>query len=254
MLFRCAMWNGTAIAGWLLLAPLSRPKFPPRALWFIALWVIPSMMFHVLVHVGDADQTLSTIPAFCLLGGTVLVSFYKTNRDAGVMGVAFAIAVNLALFVAPFPLRPDPTFYKPAVDALWQTSYQAHADVARQSETVLTALAVRNPETMVIWNRSPVTWRTLSYYFPDTTFCVLLDDTRTGNHPHAALWRGLDLRERFFGEPASIPLGDAQELIWVLGVTSSVRAAAAGVLIPRAEGVYASKAVPIELPGYRLVP
>lgn len=255
MLFRVAMWNATAMVGWLVLAPLARPLFTGGVWWFVGLWVAPSMVFHALVHVEAADQTLATIPAFCLMGGAVLVSFYRRNRDVGAIGIAFAVAANLAVFLAPFPLRPLPAFYKPAVDALWQTSWRAQADVQAQSETVLAALRqfAHESGTLVMWNRSPVTWRALSYYLPDTTFCLLLDDRRTGNRPHAALWRNLELRERFFGDPPTVPLGDADGIVWVLGNLSPVRAALAHRLLPRAEGVYWTAAEPMELPGYRIV-
>jgi hypothetical protein len=289
MLFRVVMWNGTAIFGWIALLPLcgtisrgcepssqpgdgflnqlteknsSRPgsrlagmTARPTVFLFIAVWTLPSIAFHALIHVEDPDQTLSTIPAFCILGGAVLASFWERNRDVAALGLASAVIVNLALFVSPFPLRPKATFYKPAVDALWQASYVETANVRAQTDATLAALQrfSGDDRTLVIWNRSQVTWRALSYYDPHLTFCLLMDDRHAGTRPHAAFWRDLTLRESYFGDPAVVPLGDADELVWVLGKLSPVRAAIEGRVDPVADGVWQSKAMPMSMPGYKLV-
>jgi hypothetical protein len=255
MLFRTAIWNGTAIAGWALLAPLARPSFRRSVAIFIALWIVPALIFHAVVHLDDPDQALSTIPAFCLVGGVFLVSFFRRNRDAALLGAAFVAAFNLAIFLAPFPLKPERPWYTPVVDAWWHTSYTRHASVAEQADALIPALAaeLRRGRTLVLWNRAPLTWRTLSYYFPNQTLCLLLDDPSTGNRPHAALWRNLELQERIAGPTPVIPLADAEQLLWVLGPSSPVRVSIAYRLEPRAEGLYRSPAVPLDLPGYRIV-
>ena len=66
--------------------------------------------------------------------------------------------------------------------------------------------------------------------------------------------RGLQLQDRILGDKPSIPYADAQQILWVLGPTSPVRAAIAYRLEPRAEGLYRSRAEPFDLPGYRIVP
>jgi hypothetical protein len=255
ILLRTAIWNGTAIAGWAVLAPLARPRLRAGVWTFVAVWIVPSLIFHAVIHLDDPDQALSTIPAFCLLGGAFLASFVERNRDVGLIGVGFVVVFNLVAFLAPFPLRPAREWYTPVVEALWHTSYSRHDSVQQLADTLPAALApeLRNSPTLVIWNRSPLTWRTLSYYFPDQTFCLLLDDPSTGNRPHAALWRHLQLQERIFGDPPAIPLSDARQIVWVLGPWSPVRAAAAYRLEQRAEGLYRSPATPMELPGYRIV-
>ena len=279
-LFRVAMWNGTAIFGWIALLPLcsaaSRGGQPvSRPAWvfwgqatdsrlaamtrgptlFIALWILPSIAFHALVHVEDPDQTLSTIPAFCILGGAVLARFHENNRDIAMLGLASAAAVNLALFFAPFPLSPEESVYKPAVDALWQFSYTQTNNVRVRTDAVLVSLQpfAHDDRTLILWNRSQVTWRALSYYYPNLTFCLLMDDRHAGTRPHAAFWRDLALRERYFGDRALVPLGDADQLVWVLGAVSPIRPAVAGRLRPIADGVWQSQAAPMNIPGYRLV-
>src|SRR5262249_15171701 len=81
MLFRTLVWNGTAVIAWVVLAPLARIELRKAAWWFIALWIVPSLIFHAAVHLDDPDQALATIPALCLAGGAVLVSFVQRNRD-----------------------------------------------------------------------------------------------------------------------------------------------------------------------------
>ncbi len=259
LLLNTAIWNGTAILGWAVLAPLARARFD-RGLWiFLALWIAPAIIFHAVVHLDDPDQALSTIPAFCLAGGIVLVAFFRRNRDVAILAAAFVAIFNLAILLAPFPLKPERAWYTPVIDALWHTSYARHASVLERTDALLPALGrdLRFGRALVLWNRSPITWRTLSYYYPDQTFCLLLDDPSTGNRPHASLWRHLELQERIVGQPDGqpplIPLGDNQQLIWVLGPTSPVRSAIAHLLDPRADGLYRSHAVPIDIPGYRLV-
>jgi hypothetical protein len=255
MLFRVAMWNGTAIFGWMALTPFARPALKTGVLSFLTLWTLPSIAFHALIHVEDPDQTLSTIPAFCILGGAVLASFWRRNREVAAIGLASAITVNLALFFAPFPLRPNPRFYKPAVDALWQFSYTETTNVRVNTDAVLGVLQpfADREKTLVMWNRSPVTWRTLSYYYPNLTFCLLMDDRHAGTRPHAAFWSDLTLRERYFGDPAVIPLGDADQLLWIVGVLSTVRSSIVGPLEPLGADVWRSPAAPMNIPGYRLV-
>lgn len=260
MLFRVVMWNGTAIFGWIALWPLARSGDRERTrgsapLWFIALWIVPSIVFHALIHVEDPDQTLSTIPAFCILGGAVLAEFCRRHRDVAALGLASAAAVNLALFIAPFPLRPQRTFYKPAVDALWQMSYTETHNVREHTDAMLAALApfAHDDRTLVIWSRSQVTWRALSFYDPHLRFCLLMDDRHAGTRPHAAFWRDLNLNERYFGAPATVPLGDAERIVWVVGPLSPIRPLMGAGFEPIGNGVWHSKAAAMNIPGYRLV-
>jgi hypothetical protein len=259
MILRTAIWNGIAIAAWVVLAPLARPSFRPGLWSFVALWTVPALIFQAVVHLADPDQALATIPAFCLIGGVVLVSFFRRNRDVALLAAAFIVIFNLAILYAPFPLKPERAWYTPMVEALWYTSHARHVGVQERTDALLPALARDLPlgRSLVLWNRSLVTWRTLSYYFPNQTFCLLLDDTSTGNRRHAALWRGLELQERIFDQTGAtspvIPLADSQYLLWVLGPTSPVRSAAAHRLDPRADGLYRSHALPLDIPGYRIV-
>lgn len=259
MVLRTAIWNGIAIVGWLVLAPLARPRLGGRVWSFVALWIVPALIFQALVHLADPDQALATIPAFCFAGGIVLVSFFRRNRDVALLGGAFVAIFNLAILFAPFPLKPERAWYTQTIEALWYTSYARHEGVQERTEALLPALARDLPlgRSLVLWNRSLVTWRTLSYYFPKQTFCLLLDDASTGNRPHAALWRGLELQERIFDQAGAtspvIPLADSEFLMWVLGPTSPVRSATAHRLDPRADGLYRSRAQPLDVPGYRIV-
>lgn len=269
MLGMLIAWNGAAVVGWIVFAPLARRRLGHRAGLFLACWVLPPLVFHGLIHIGAADQALVTIPAFCLIGGAVLGSLLERRAATGALALAFALAVNLHLFCRPvlYPyvkragLKGNLLYMRKQIaDGLWESSWRAFAEVHRESEAALEsfrrALAQAPGNTLVVWNRSPVTWRKLSYYFPEQTFCLLLDELHTDTfRAHASCWRNTELLKRYDGDPVPVPLNGAGRIIWILGKHSSVRHALAGELRKAGDGgIYWTPARAVEVPGYRFVP
>jgi hypothetical protein len=262
-------WNGLAVAGWILFRVFARPRAPRGTAWFLALWIVPALLFHATVHIGAADQALITISALCLLGGGVLAALLQRNRFAGVFAVVCAAALNLAAFWKPLPLDPFPErtsitgnllfMRKQITDGLWETSWECFRSVNEESEQALEsfrqAIDGRPGETFTIWNRSPVPWRKLAYYFPNQTYCLLHDQLHTDIYKvTAACWQGEKFLRRFDGSPVPIPLGKARRIIWVLGADSPAKLALGTRLHSAGPGgIFWSPAEPMELPGYRFV-
>jgi hypothetical protein len=144
-------------------------------------------------------------------------------------------------------------------EGLWEMSWPVFKAVSEESKAAIHNLdqALRDSpvETLVVWNRAPVTWRKLAYYFPKRTFCVLMDELHTDIYrPEAWLWRDDRLLQRYEGDPVTVPLGGTRRIVWILGERSPLLK----VLKPRLQGgeagIYWSSAGPMDLPGYRFVP
>lgn len=262
-------WNGMAIAGWILFRFFAKPRAERGTAWFLALWIVPPLVFHATIHLAAADQALITITAFCVLGGGVLAALLQRSRSLGIAAVGFAVTLNLMAFWHPISLYPfvervgieGNLLYmrKQITDGLWEMSWPCFRYVNVESEqafeTFQKTLAESPGKSFVIWNRSPVTWRKLAYYFPEQTYCLLHDQLHTDIYTvTAACWQGANFLSRYDGAPVRIPLAGASRVIWVLGEDSPAKAA----LGPRLQsagpgGIYWTPAEPMAVPGYQLV-
>jgi hypothetical protein len=262
-------WNGVAVAGWILIRPFVKLRAHRDVAAFLALWIVPVLLFHAALHIGAADQALITIAAFCLIGGGVLASVWERNRYAGIAAAGFAVAFNLAVFWKPIPLLPFPErsgvqgqllwMRKHITDGMWETSWECFRGVNDESEEALasfrTALGDKPGETVTIWNRSSVSWRKLAHYYPNQTYCLLHDLLHTDIYQvTAACWRGEQFLQRYDGSPVPIPLRGARRIIWILGDSSPAKVALGDRLRAAGPGgIYVTPAEPMELPGYRFV-
>jgi hypothetical protein len=262
-------WNGMAIAGWILFRFLAKPRSGQGVAWFLALWIVPPLVFHATIHVGAPDQALITIAAFCVLGGGVLAALLEKRRWAGVAAAGFAVALNLLAFWRPASLAPfvertgieGNLLYmrKQITDGLWEMSWPCfryvHAESEQGLETFAKTLADSPGKTFVVWNRSPVSWRKLAYYFPDQTYCLLHDQLHTDIYTvTAACWQGANFLRRYDGAPVQIPLAGARRIIWVLGDDAPAKTALGARLHAAGPGgIYWTAAEPLEVPGYRFV-
>jgi hypothetical protein len=262
-------WNGMAVAGWILFRFFAKPRAGRGAAWFLALWIVPAVVFHATIHLAAPDQALITIAAFCVLGGGVLAALLEKSRSAGIAAVGFAVALNLVAFWHPISLYPfvkrvgieGNLLYmrKQITDGLWEMSWTCFRSVNVPSEQALKTfqqtLAGSPGKTFVIWNRSPVTWRKLAYYYPDQTYCLLHDQLHTDIYTvTAACWQGANFLRRYDGAPVRIPLAGASRIIWVLGESSPAKTAlGARLQTVGPGGIYWTPAEPMEVPGYRFV-
>jgi len=172
MAWAAVAWNGLGALSWIWALPLLSRR-AERVDWrsvtpFLLVWFAPAFLFQALVHLGDADQTLVTIPVLCLLGGWVLPHWK--------FPLAAAMALNALLFFwAPTRLAQRST-YGPV----------AHFD--RVVSPVLDALRQ-------LWSQGPilvvshwpgVSWRHLQYYFPDCSQLYFHGNLESGPDPSAA--------------------------------------------------------------------
>jgi hypothetical protein len=269
MLGMLIAWNGLAVAGWILFRIFARPRAPRHTAWFLALWIVPSILFHAVIHIGAADQALVTIAALCLLGGGVLASLAERHRFAAAFALVFAVALNVAAFWRPIPLYPFVDragvqgnllfMRKQITDAMWETSWECFRDPHDETERALAsfrkAIDGRPKDSFTIWNRSMVSWRVLAHYFPDQTYCLMQDLLHTDIYQVTAeCWQGSKFLRKHQGSPVPIPLGDASRIIWVVGDTSPARIALKDRLHSAGPGgIYWTPAEPMELPGFRFV-
>lgn len=232
MLCKVAVWNGCAVLGWVAFAGLARPAWPPRA--FLALWILPSLLFQTLVHAGSPGHLLGVIAAFCLLGGLTFEALRRRAPAIAPAALTFALTLNVLWFADPRLLYPrEPRtgvtgtlkhLRKNLFDGAWESGWRLIHDVDAESRAVLQALRVLRaeyPTALVVWNRSPVNSRKILHYSREDEMCLILDSGETGNQPHVAFWRDLRPRQVLRGRTLTVPLGDATHIIWVLGRDSA---------------------------------
>ncbi len=164
-MFRQAfVWNLLGALSWIWMLPfLRRNPFPPLQASFLLAWFLPVFLFSALIHIGDPDQALGSIPATCVAGGAVLAAGIPRLRLAPV--AAAAAAINALLFFAP-PGR-----------LARACSYQAVHRIDQRTQAVLSQIRDLRAEGVacIEYQASVPTWRQVGYYFPN-------DYLRVGGH------------------------------------------------------------------------
>ena len=131
---------------------------------FLALWFFPPFLFSALIHIGDPDQALTSIPALAVLGGGVLAAILPGAGWGRILVVsAQIIAIHVFCFLNP-PIR-----------LAQATSYRMVANIDRMTTDAISsisALRTQGPVTILHYG-SPVTSRQISYYFPSDRVIVL---------------------------------------------------------------------------------
>lgn len=263
MLSKVAVWNGYAIVGWVAFAGLARPAWPPRA--FLALWILPSLLFQTLVHAGSPGHLLGVIAAFCLLGGLTFAALRQQSPALAPAALTFALTLNVLWFADPRMLYlTEPRdgvsghlrhLRKTAFDAAWETGWRLIHDVDQDTRAALDAvryLRAEYPEALLVWNRSPVNFRKVSHYAREGELCLVFETGETGNQPHAAFWQNLRPRRVLRGRPITIPLAGATHIIWMLGRDSNFYRELFHELRPQGGGgVYLSEAKEFTTAGVR---
>jgi hypothetical protein len=164
MAWAAVVWNGLGALGWIWAVPFRLRRLAAsdwRSAPFLALWFVPGFLFQALVHIGDADQALATIPVLCLLGGRVL-------SGCALPFWAAAAAVNALVF-----FQVDQGL----------AGRSAYGNVAHFNRTVTPALdALRELRSQgpifIISYPSSVSWRHLSFYFPEDPLLFFHGDLR----------------------------------------------------------------------------
>ena len=169
MVKMASVWSGFGALSWLWALPFALPKL--RLAWrnesavFLLVCLLPQLAFLMMVHVGDPDQTLATLPVFALAGGRVLERFAPTRGRFVLAGVA-VVLLNALLFIRPPRGLAEASGFSAVrrVDRETQAAFQAIGRLRQAGETMLVA------------NRSFITWRHLYYYFPELPLLVLHGD------------------------------------------------------------------------------
>ncbi len=169
---RAVVWTlGLAIA-WIWALPFGRRRL--AASWsrahsvLLAGAFVPAFLFHALVHVREASQTLITIPALCVIGGAVLAALRP--RALMIAGACAATLASAWTFRTPI--------YKDYIGAASRGAIRYKNDWNRATLKALKQIDF-TPETAIVWDDSVVTWRFVSYYFPTARLLNSHDEARS---------------------------------------------------------------------------
>ncbi len=125
----------------------------------LALAFAPPFLFHALIHVRDADQTLISVPVVCIVGGVALASVRR--RSLITCAALVAVAISYRTFRRPF---------FPQMQAASKGYIRWVGDWTQGTVQELATFPEGSTPTLV-WDDAPMNWRQASYYFPH---CPLL--------------------------------------------------------------------------------
>ena len=158
------VWTGLGTLTWLWAAPFVKPERRSAQAAFLAVWAVPAFLFSAIIHIGDPDQALTTIPALCVVGGAVLNGFFQKrwpNRLAP--AAALVVGLNAVLFFVPPGRLARASSYRAvkAVDGITRSTFDAIRHLRD------------NGPLVIVHCGSAVAWRQLAYYFPEDYVVVL---------------------------------------------------------------------------------
>jgi hypothetical protein len=109
---RAVLWTVLGALPWLWALPfgwrrLQQSSQPSRVFLFFCVWFLPSFAFSAMIHSGDPDHVLASIPAVCLVGALCLSAAEQALGDRGTAVLQripaavwiFLMAALLLLFV-----------------------------------------------------------------------------------------------------------------------------------------------------------
>ena len=137
---------------WIVLwTGLARP--PAVVTRFLAIWFLPPILFHILVHIHNPDHALAEISVVCLLGG-FFISCLAPRPSAAVLCAAAAINVVL--------------FFYPTGSPFWASNYRIVQYTDSLAASVYNSLAQLRAEgpVVVLWKDALITPREMKYYVP----------------------------------------------------------------------------------------
>lgn len=253
MVGRAFIWTGLGTLPWIWTLPLGwrdRTQWPEwkKRLGFLALWFLPSFLFHIFIHIGSPGHAMRTIPVLCLLGGCCVVAAERKLAEArispkqtGSWILLLALAGNCFLFLAdlPLPQRVRTTHFRgldSIADAFRVGTYEtSYARVHWTDET--THLALQEIQRLkssterplfLVWTRDAVpVWRKVCYYFPSEKVYVLDEKgDPAALASMARLWVGNRVLATYSGNPPfQLPLPPGARLVWLLSPDSVDRLA-----------------------------
>ncbi len=204
------VWTGLGVLAWIWAVPSAwkNGAYRGRADAWIFLLVLfaPAYLFLSVIHVGDPDQTLIAAPALVLLAGWTLAGFATTERRTAIAATA-VLLLNCAVFLRPPRGIASASGYPAArkVDEQTHAAFEAVRQLTGERATVLVSF------------RSLVTYRHLSYYFPEIPLLVLRDDPRDGGQPKRTwLLRNMAVQNGPGENPGVVAVLGPVRLVWFL--------------------------------------
>jgi len=238
-----AVWGFSGVLAWPLAAIFAWRRggglgYSWTQVAFLGLWLAPSLVFAVLVHIADAGQALAMVPVVCLVGG------YLASRAASRLDPWVPRAHAVVLFLLPslfldalIFFRPVWYYQGPAATGWGAAAHRVWADlhtgmsfsslaqmrgiawVDDMAFTELRRLAAEKPgNTVVLWERGRTSARKTGYYFQNLPLVVLSPRKIAGDStPVARFMRGPRV-ERLLegGPPLRVPLPAGARLIWMV--------------------------------------
>ena len=221
MTISALVWNFLGALSWVWVLPWARkaPAGPERsqAVLFLGVWFLPAFLFHSLVHVGDPDQTLATVPVVCLLGGWALSRLRE--KSAGriplrwTTAATVAVAINVFLFFRPLPSPANAASYRVVrwVDGITNDTFGAIRELKASGPIFLVAC------------EPLVTWRKVAYYFPDDPMLVIEQCTQASGDGHGVWLAGKTKTQTPEIGPEGILLPSDREIVWLLPPEPRIR-------------------------------
>ncbi|MBS1857159.1 MAG: DUF2723 domain-containing protein [Acidobacteria bacterium] len=155
-------WTALGALVWIWAVPFVR-RTSLRGGWrtpaaFLALALLPPLVFSAVVHVGDPDQTLASVTVLSLIGGALLSRLLAGFDSSRVYAAAALVAV-----------AHISSFYRPPFHLAEAASYGAVRNVDRMTTAAIRAIdsLKRDGPVTIVHYGSPVTFRQVEYYFSD---------------------------------------------------------------------------------------
>lgn len=198
----------------LLFSSRKRRLLADRRLLFLAVWMAPSVLFYIFIHIGEFGYVFSFLPALLLLLAWGLQSMTRQVRKIVWACVIPLLIVNLLMFLILSP-------------PLSANRLAAHDDILRSKiETIRENF---NPETTLII--SVFDYQQASYYLPG--FHQWNFDPSVDNKPATALPEGVDrvvIFEEYLaaadaGNTLTLPLDRDQTLVYMEAAGQNMEAA-----------------------------
>jgi hypothetical protein len=192
-LSRLVIWNSMALLSCMWVIPLLfrakiRRNVKSSHAFFLAVWIVPGLVFQALVHVEDPGHTLASIPALAIVAAYVIYAATERLPELRDSALAAALVVHTALFVGFLALpdsadRPgglrslENTFvYATFETSIGELRYQNN--IARDTMAELRRYTPPGIPVVVVTSDAPVVnwftnWRIARYYAPELDFSVL---------------------------------------------------------------------------------
>jgi hypothetical protein len=232
-LSRLVVWNATAVLASLWAVPVflkskERVSLLSSHSVFIAVWLLPGMLFQGLIHVEDPGHTLLSIPALSIIAAYLI--FVGTQRipELREIFLSAAVAAGALLFLGFFslPAAAEPAgglnslknafLFRTFETSIDELRYQDNT--ARSTLTELQQFTPADRPIVIVTSDAGVkdwfmNWRIARYYLPKADFWVMaeLQDPNWVEHVRRDAISG-----KSSGLNLKIPIPLHGRIIWLL--------------------------------------